>query len=101
MSPFRLFSIVLFILIGLSVYTDAKRQGRNPLIPLLILGITFIFPLSIIILPIYYLLKGTSIRMTSNKNAPPQIASRMCPKCGHENGPHKTECSNCGNTLAL
>lgn len=102
MSSFRLFSLILILVIGASTFLDARRKGQNPILPLIFLAVTFIFPIALLALPIFFLLRApkTIIRTGQTPQAS-QLSMKMCSKCGHENSPSYTECAECHNTLAL
>lgn len=101
MSPLRVFSLILFLVIGVSTFLDARKKGQNPLFPLLFLGLTFIYPLLIIALPLLFFLKKPKVILRNTPEAAALPDSKMCSKCGFENSPQDTECSQCRNTLAF
>ena len=102
MSPLRVFSLILLLVIGVSTFLDARKKGQSALLPLIFLAVTFVFPIALLALPVLFLLRGSKTTIRSGpKPHTPQLSTKMCSKCGHENSPGYTECANCHNTLAL
>src|SRR5688572_9827686 len=89
------------LLLGLAIYTLSvdKKQGRNPIWSLLVLGLPLVVPYAIILVPFYFLFRSQPIQFSPRARFSKK--PKMCPKCGHENPAASLTCDSCHNQLSL